>query len=347
MLLFLPYGDNQPKTWISPITLGLILINTLVFVATATSPDGPAIVERFAFHPRSPGPITWLTSLFLHADIFHLLGNMLFLWVAARPLEFRLGAPRFFGLYFGGGLIASIAQTIASDRPCIGASGAIAALMGAYAIICAHGVVDLFYIVFVRIGSMEVSGRWLLAFWVAEQVVSAALLGSSQIGYAAHLGGFGAGLVAAVLATQLKLLPASRYDDANRSQPREVGAWKRRPFVPRRKSDTGAEYAAELAEARVELARTLRAGDDAATVRTYEQAQLLGGRPVLAPQAQFQLARACFAEQQQALGKHALEDLARSAPGTEEAAAARRTLHRLATRRVLLRTELRPTPSVL
>lgn len=332
--MFIPYDDDQPKLAISPATTGLIAVNVIVFAGAFGSRHPEAIFNRWAFDPMHPGPVTWLASLFLHVGLAHLLGNMLFLWIAARPLEYRLGSARFLALYFAGGLVADLVEAWWSPLPTVGASGAIAALMGAYAILCPQAQVRVFYyfgVLWSGIG--ECSAFFLLGFWVIEQALFLALAGpTSHVGYAAHLGGFGAGLALALLVLKLRLSPgvslAVTPTPAAKLGASTIGAWKKPLPLPRRRDDSDLERL-ERASARASVERALRRGNAPETVRRYEHAELLSVRPVLSAREQWELAVVLLDHGAEALGLRALEDLVRVYPRTEEARSAWRVLQEL------------------
>jgi membrane associated rhomboid family serine protease len=308
--MILPYDDDQPKSFISPATQGLIALNVLVLAVVASRPDPDATIVAWALNPRHPTPLTWLTSLFLHVGLGHLLGNMLFLHLAGRPLEYKLGPWRFLALYFGSGLVASIAQAIASPLPSVGASGAISGLFSAYVLLLPWGEVKLFYwLGLVWTGTWEVSAVWLLLYYVADQTILATIYGaSSSIGFAAHLGGVGGGLVAAILLLNT-LSPEERETLGRKILPRAV------PKHP----DDAQQLAARRAAARVAVERALVSGDFPEARHRYAEAELHSVRPVLAPAQQETLALVLVEAEERTLAKLALEDLARVHAGTREA----------------------------
>lgn len=151
--------------------------------------------------------VTPLTSMYLHASVVHLAGNVLYLWVFGSVVERRLGAPRFLLFYTFCGLVAAVAQVAAwrdSSIPAIGASGAIAGLLAAYLVLCPGavlGTVAPWLFVF-RPG--EAPAVILLALWLLSQALSWAIsLGGtasgSSAGWFAHLCGFAGGLVLALI----------------------------------------------------------------------------------------------------------------------------------------------------
>jgi len=132
-----------------------------------------------------------LVSLFLHGSPQHLFGNMLFLWVLGNNLEDRMGWWRYLLLYLAAGLVASFAHVLSdpnSTVPIIGASGAIAGVMGAY-LVCYPAARIKTIIVFGPVLLRKVRASWLLVLWFAQQF----LFTGTGIAYAAHIGGFAFG----------------------------------------------------------------------------------------------------------------------------------------------------------
>jgi membrane associated rhomboid family serine protease len=153
-------------------------------------------------------PSTWLTiltSMFMHGGLLHLAGNMLFLWIFGNNIEDSMGRGRFIAFYLLGGLVAVLAQTFMEPNaatPTIGASGAVAAVLGGYALLYprARVVTLVFIIIFFTI--LEVPALLVLGAWFALQLLDAVSSLSQPVGeqaggvaYFAHIGGFGFGLL--------------------------------------------------------------------------------------------------------------------------------------------------------
>ena len=168
---------------------------TDVEVRTGECFDPP---PKFA-HAVVPGKQVYLAvlvSMFMHAGWLHLLGNMLFLWIFGNNVEDRLGSARFVGFYLAGGAVATLAQVVFDTNsvvPLVGASGAIAAVMGAYLVWFPRApILTLLLFFFVEIPA----AIWLVV-WFAMQFVTGP---DSGVAYMAHIGGFVFGLaVAAVI----------------------------------------------------------------------------------------------------------------------------------------------------
>ena len=155
-----------------------------------------------------PQPATWetvFTSMFLHGSFLHILGNMVFLAIFGPTVEDRIGRVRFAAFYILGGLVALGAQVLAapsSTGPTLGASGAIAAVLGGYLLLYPRArVLTLVFIVFF-VTLVEVPAVFLLGFWFLEQLyfglggLASPLGGGEGVAYFAHIGGFAFGLFA-------------------------------------------------------------------------------------------------------------------------------------------------------
>lgn len=162
------------------------------FRDTFTIGDASACSDRDG--PRhSAGKVVYLallTSMFLHGSPAHLFGNLLFLWVFGNDIEHRWGRWRYLLVYLVGGVVASLAHVLSdpsSTVPMIGASGAIAAVMGAY-LVCypANRVKTIIFFGFLLL--RKVKAFWLLTTWLALQLLL--IPGESGIAWAAHVGGF-------------------------------------------------------------------------------------------------------------------------------------------------------------
>jgi len=147
--------------------------------------------------------ITILTAMFMHASWSHIIGNMIFLWAFAPEIEDAMGRGRYSVFYILGGLVAMVAQVVADPRstvPNLGASGAIAAVMGAFLVTYPRDRIRavLFIFVFVRI--TFISAALLIGFWFLTQLFNAGAVAQVQTGgvaYLAHIGGFIFGAVTA------------------------------------------------------------------------------------------------------------------------------------------------------
>ena len=211
----IPLKDNIRSSRAPVITVGLIVINVLVYLnQLALSPRAAVrFVYLYGLIPveitggellvQHPVPLygTIFTSMFVHGGLFHLAGNMLYLWIFGDNVEDRLGRFRFLLFYLLSGAAAAATQILSdphSQIPMVGASGAISGVLGAYLLLYPHArvVTLVFFGWFIRL--IEIRALFVLGFWILVQLASGLLTWGAQVGgvaWFAHVGGFVAGLV--------------------------------------------------------------------------------------------------------------------------------------------------------
>jgi membrane associated rhomboid family serine protease len=211
--MFIPLHDSNSLRYIrlQYVTIGLIVINAVVFLTTTVGGEQftnaavlglgfiPSVVHDTAeLSPEYiviPETFSYLTYSFLHADIFHLGGNMLFLWVFGDNVEDALGHVRYLLFYLacaaGGAFFHGLVGPD-SQAPLIGASGAIAGVVTAYLIL--HPRVKIWILAFARI-PLRIPAFIVLALWILLQFVMFAAGGEDQISWACHVGGIISGAV--------------------------------------------------------------------------------------------------------------------------------------------------------
>jgi membrane associated rhomboid family serine protease len=211
----IPLRDANPTRRTPVLTLALIAACFVAFayelgVLASSGEEGLGrLFDQFGVTPArlttaiaegdllSGATLAVVTSLFLHAGWLHLLGNMLYLWIFGNNIEDRLGRPAFLAFYLAGGLAAVGAQVLidpASEIPMIGASGAIAATLGAYLVLFPRSrILSLVFLGFFY-QLIEIRAVLVLGFWFVLQLIDGvASLGESVeggIAFWAHIGGF-------------------------------------------------------------------------------------------------------------------------------------------------------------
>jgi Uncharacterized membrane protein (homolog of Drosophila rhomboid) len=234
----LPLKDNVPTSSTPFITIGLIVANFIVWFWELGGRGVDYHVLKDGYYPCAlhgpchvPAPIPihplpWyegaFSSMFMHASWEHILGNMLFLWIFGNNIEDALGRVRFLAWYLVAGLVATATQTVVTlvagnvqdaSIPSIGASGAIAGVLGAYFVLLprARVLTVIFFII------REIPAMWFLAVWIGLQLWSGGLtLLAPQSGggtaFFAHIGGFLFGIATILLVAKRRpVVPTSRY----------------------------------------------------------------------------------------------------------------------------------------
>lgn len=203
-----PIRDHNPSETTPYVTIGLIFVNVVMFLLTM--PWGGGLVElweNLALYPvavlNGSHVAGLFTHMFLHAGVMHLAGNMLFLWIFGDNLEEQMGHLGFLGFYLACGLAAAGCQILANPAegiPMVGASGAIAGVMGAYLLLFPRARVDVVAIIVILIKMFTIPAWVMLLVWFGVQLFSGYAMhgGEAGVAYWAHAGGFVAGTVLAV-----------------------------------------------------------------------------------------------------------------------------------------------------
>jgi membrane associated rhomboid family serine protease len=215
--MFLPLKDENPTRTKPYVTFILIVINCLVYFYSITKPGQgfQIFIYQFGLIPleltraseltpqfSSPIYLSPFTSMFLHGGFMHLAGNMLYLWIFGNNIEEHLGRIKFVIFYLLSGLAASLLFVVfdpSSDIPLVGASGAIAGILGAYLVLYPNARVLTLIFLFYFIRIVKVPAKFVLIFWFFYQLLMSfgAIGGGSGGGVAwlAHVGGFAFGWV--------------------------------------------------------------------------------------------------------------------------------------------------------
>jgi membrane associated rhomboid family serine protease len=200
----IPLRDVIPSRTVPYLTVSIIILNGLAWFYELSLPreDLPVFLQQFGVVPAYFAPATLISSMFLHGSWSHVLGNMWYLWIFGDNVEDRVGHGRFILFYLLCGIAAALGQVAVdptSTLPTIGASGAIAGVMGAYFVLYPHSrVLTLIPWIFLQI--VELPATVLLGFWFVMQLFSAgtiAMTTSSHgggVAFAAHVVGFVVGM---------------------------------------------------------------------------------------------------------------------------------------------------------
>ena len=205
--MLFPYKDDNPRILVPYVTYVIISINVLIFVfqlnmGLVSSAAEREFIYRFGFIPANFSIITVFTSMFLHGGISHIMGNMWFLWVFGDNVEGVLGHVKFAVFYIICGLAATMSQLFvdpSSTIPMVGASGAIAGVLGMYMIRFPHARVHVFAFIIIFFTTFRIPAMFVLGFWFFNQLTNG--LGSlgfdttGGVAWFAHIGGFISGVM--------------------------------------------------------------------------------------------------------------------------------------------------------
>jgi membrane associated rhomboid family serine protease len=218
----IPLSDVIPSRTRPVVTAGLIVVNALVFLYQVMLPE-PALqvfVGTYALIPAWFSVPALFTSQFLHGGWMHVISNMLYLWIFGDNVEDRLGHVPFLIFYLGAGAVAALLQTLFnpfSSVPMLGASGAIAGVMGAYFVLYPQSRVLTLIFLFIFVDIVEIPAIFFLGIWFLMQLLSGVgSLGVSNaagggVAFWAHIGGFVAGLLIGLV---LRARGPRRWDQA-------------------------------------------------------------------------------------------------------------------------------------
>jgi membrane associated rhomboid family serine protease len=239
----IPLYDSNPGRRFPVVTVALIVANFAVFLLYEL-PNHDAAINQASFHPCDvshachlglPWAVSWITAMFMHAGWFHILGNMLFLLIFGNNVEDAFGRRGYLAFYFGGGIAATVLQTAvtlafgtADDArsPNLGASGAIAAVLGAYIVLYPKArVFGLLGVIPLRIPAWA-----FLGFWFVTQLFAGNFAlthpdtnGGNGVAFFAHIGGFIFGVVVAIMLTHAGRITSRSTTDVS-SAPTAAGS---------------------------------------------------------------------------------------------------------------------------
>ena len=242
-----PIRDHNPSGRVPYVTYLLMALNIVIFLSYVSLFDTPRAINAFFFDwaiiparlASGDGYYTLVSSMFLHGGWMHLAGNMLFLWIFGDNVEDELGHGTFLMFYLASGVLAGLVHVgfgPASVVPTVGASGAIAGVMGGYLLMFPKARVDIFIFLVIFIRIIPVPAWIMLMLWFAMQFIGG--VGSDPdnggVAYWAHAGGFIAGLLLTIRPWLRKGGPAFwRANHGAPPHPEAVYATSRIPKVRR------------------------------------------------------------------------------------------------------------------
>lgn len=208
--MLIPIGDVAPRRTFPWMNYALLAANAGIFLyyfVLARGGDYGEIVLAHGLVPARPRALDFVTSMFLHAGLLHLLGNMLFLWIAGDNVEDRFGHFTYLLFYLSCGWAAGLMHFFVSSGversiPCIGASGAVSGILGAYLVLFPTGRIKMLLWIVIPLATFRVPSWLAILGWLATQSLMAwqqTQGASTRVAVWAHLGGFAFGFACAAL----------------------------------------------------------------------------------------------------------------------------------------------------
>ncbi len=208
-----PISDSIPARRFPIFNLVLIAATAFVFIQQIITPDPESFILQYALIPATVdfnNTVTlypFISAIFLHGGLLHIVSNMWFLWVFGDNIEGHLGWFFFLVLYFAAGIIGNFTQYFlmpASTIPMLGASGAVAGVLGAYYVLFPHSKIKTLVPFFGFLTFVNISAPFMLGYWFILQLFSGAVSlpfsgETGGVAFFAHVGGFVAGFVIAQL----------------------------------------------------------------------------------------------------------------------------------------------------
>lgn len=322
--MFIPVRSDRPLRTTPYVNYGLIAANVLIFAATGNAIAEQAdwvnrlMLNKWALNNPETGAIVtrlwqFITYQFLHADGWHLIGNMIFLWVFGNAVEDRLGKAGYLFFYLAMGVFAGLAHWVTSDSPVLGASGSVAGVTGAFLALFPRTRITFIYFFFL-IGAFEVPAMLVVLFYFVKDLFFYGL-GGGAVAYTAHLGGNLVGFIIGMALLWTRLLPREPYDllslfehKRRRDKFKKIAEqgytpWDRGRHTPKGKLTGGGEpeltdQERQVLAARQAISRAIAAHDMDAAAKQYLDLIANHGEQTLGQKQQFDLANHLFSQGQ-------------------------------------------------
>lgn len=324
--MLLPIRTDSPLRNTPYMNWVIILANVLVF---ATQLVHPGMERRYGLSPQLPFLYQFVSYQFLHASPAHIFGNMLFLYIFGNNVNDKMGQLGYLAFYLAGGIFAGILYVLTQHgfmaQGVIGASGAVAAVTGAYLILFPRSNITVVYF-FILIGAFELQSLWLIGMFFVMDVMMSGV--GDRVAHMAHIGGtiFGTAVCLGLLIAHL--LPRDQFDVwallkrwNQRRQYRDLVSKGFNPFDgagPARNGKRTTDPALErIAALRGQISDALGRRDPAAAAELYVQLKLLDPAQVMARQAQLDIATQLHLEARYPQAAEAYESLLKTYPTLE------------------------------
>jgi membrane associated rhomboid family serine protease len=284
MFLF-PYSTDAPIYYWPFATLGLVVANVLIFVGMMNGAITNAD-EWMLWYGEGLHPLQWVTNIFTHADVGHIVGNMLFLWIFGIIVEGKLGWWKFLSCYFGIGIVHSMLEQIVmlnytgAVPGAVGASAVIFGIMAMAAIWAPLNEIEFFYMAAFRTGTFEVSIAVMSFCYTMLELVYVFVLGSAAASSLLHLTGFLVGLPLGIALLKLKAVDCEGWD-AFHVWSGDYGGFRKEPDVAQEAAEITERLQErdgnQLVQAKAQLQQYVQGGNLAAALLLYEKMRRVGG----------------------------------------------------------------------
>jgi membrane associated rhomboid family serine protease len=334
-MIFIPIRSDRPLRTTPYVNYALIAINVLIFGFTAQSMGGEVVfrddpVHRHMLWHHNTSLWQFITYQFLHASPMHLIGNMIFLWVFGNAVEDRLGKVGYLFFYLSMGVLAGIGHSLTSTNPVLGASGSVAGVSGAFLMLFPLIRISFFYWFIFLIGFIEISAKWVIAFYVMKDIFFMGM-GVGNTAYTAHLAGYVGGFSIALILLATRLLSREPYDlftmwghkrrrDAFKKLSQQgYQAWEGKAHHPGQDGPTEmTEQDRQILALRQEISRAVGNHDLDTATQTYLQLVKEHGDQTLSQRQQFDIANHLFGQGEHAHAAVAYERLLKVYPRHED-----------------------------
>ncbi|MGE3242310.1 MAG: rhomboid family intramembrane serine protease [Pirellulales bacterium] len=289
MFFLFPYTTDAPVYYWPFATLGLIMANALIFVGMQNGMIANAD-EWVLWYGEGLHPIQWVTNIFTHSGLSHIIGNMLFLWIFGIIAEGKLGWWKFLSCYLGIGVVHSMLEQMVmlqytGNVPgAVGASAAIFGIMALATIWAPLNEMTFFYIAAFRTGTFEVSIAVMAFCYTMWELAYVVIFGTAAASSLLHLTGFLVGLPLGIALLKLKAVDCEGWD-AFHVWSGDYGGFKKEPDVLKESAELAEKNQArdgnQLVEAKAQLRHYLQAKNPVAALLLYEKMRHVGGGLVL------------------------------------------------------------------
>ena len=318
--MIIPIKTDYQRRHVPWVNYILVATNVLLYLMgyNAENAANSMRIAEWMLQPDQPMLVQFFTCLFLHASLAHLLGNMVFLWVFGNAINDKFGNVGYLAFYLAGGVLAGVGYLLLSgSAPVLGASGAIAAVAGAYLVLLPRTTITLLVLLIVVFIPWEVSSLYFILFQVLFEIFMTARSSASEasggVAYAAHASGYLFGILVSIFVLWVRALPRDDYDllhllqDLHRLRRfKKLIAEGYDPFAHPtsdtmvKTPDSGVTSGASEEELalRDKIRRAIASHDIKQSVKFYAQLEQMVDNPVLPRQQQLDVANQMMADNQ-------------------------------------------------